>query len=290
MVVVDGASPDNTHEVMQRYVSRYPEVRYYREKENSGVDGDYDKAVGYARGEFCWLMTDDDLLCPDAIERVLASIDEDLDLIVVNAEVRDGKLSKTLHETLINIPEDRRFSSVDVEDFFELAAQGLSFIGCVVVRRETWLSRDRASYYGSLFVHVGVIFQSPPLARALVIRKPLIFIRFGNAMWTHRSFEIWMFKWPNLLWSFDGISTEAKIAVTPREPWRKISNLIRYRALGGFGMTEYRKFLAGQSGLFFRIAAFLVVLVPIFFYRALKYLLNFLGLSKVVKSRMGLTQ
>lgn len=67
IVVVDGASPDNTMEVMTAYVQRHQEVKYFREAENSGVDADFDKAVGYARGEYCWLMTDDDLLKPGAL-------------------------------------------------------------------------------------------------------------------------------------------------------------------------------------------------------------------------------
>ena len=45
LVIVDGASPDNTPEVMAEYTSQYPALRYYRETENSGIDGDYDKAI-----------------------------------------------------------------------------------------------------------------------------------------------------------------------------------------------------------------------------------------------------
>src|SRR5665647_2657471 len=74
LVIVDGASPDNTPAVMTQYLLRYPEIRFFREQVNSGVDGDYDKAVGYARGEYCWLMSDDDLLKPGAIQYVLLSL------------------------------------------------------------------------------------------------------------------------------------------------------------------------------------------------------------------------
>jgi glycosyltransferase involved in cell wall biosynthesis len=50
VVIVDGASPDNTCQVIAPYLQRYPEIHYYRELENSGVDMDYDKAVVYAKG------------------------------------------------------------------------------------------------------------------------------------------------------------------------------------------------------------------------------------------------
>src|ERR1035437_7960952 len=106
IVVVDGASPDNTRGVIAQYLIKYPEVRYYREESNSGVDRDYDKAVGYASGEYCWLMTDDDLLVPGAIKRVLSALDDRCELSVVNAEVRNVDFSKRLNKSLIKVSSD----------------------------------------------------------------------------------------------------------------------------------------------------------------------------------------
>ncbi|RYD61491.1 MAG: glycosyltransferase, partial [Sphingomonadales bacterium] len=71
IVIVDGASPDDTAAAVRPFLEVAPAIRYCRESENSGVDGDYDKAVGYARGEHVWLFPDDDLPAPGAIDRVL---------------------------------------------------------------------------------------------------------------------------------------------------------------------------------------------------------------------------
>ena len=64
VIIVDGASPDNTREAIEPFVRRSSVLRYIRETTNSGVDQDFDKAVGYARGEYCWLLSDDDILVP----------------------------------------------------------------------------------------------------------------------------------------------------------------------------------------------------------------------------------
>ena len=127
IVVVDGASPDNTPEVMAPYLSAHPEIRYFREQENSGVDRDYDKAVAYATGEYCWLMTDDDLLRPGAVSRVLERIDGSPDLVVVNAEVRNYDFSIVLQERILDFSGDREYGAEDGEKFFSEAA-GLSFV------------------------------------------------------------------------------------------------------------------------------------------------------------------
>ena len=262
LVVVDGASPDNTPEVMAQYLSRYPEIRYYREQINSGVDADYDKAVGYANGEYCWLMTDDDLLRPGAVACVLQSIEDSPELIVVNSEVKNVNFFKLYVERSLAFTEDRKYAANDGEKFFAEVAGYLSFIGGVVIKRQTWLERNRADYYGTLFIHVGVIYQHPPISKVKVIAEPLITIRYGNGMWSPRSFEIWTFKWPNLIWSFADFSDTAKLQVTQREPRKSISRLIRNRALGAFTGAEVQKFWPASAGKGERIIASLLSIFP----------------------------
>lgn len=262
IVVVDGASPDNTSEVMAQYLLRHPEIRYYREKENSGVDGDYDKAVGYAKGEYTWLMTDDDLLRPGAIATVLSTLGGDYDLIVVNSEVRNTDLNAVFESQRLEFDVDRSYSATDSGTFFADAAGYLSFIGCVVIRRTCWLARNRTAYYGTLFIHVGVIFQSPPIVNIRVIAEPLIIIRYGNAMWTSRSFEIWMFKWPKLIWSFPDFSDTVKRKVCRREPWRSVKALFQNRALGAYTVVEFQKFWPSDTGKIERLIAYILSIFP----------------------------
>lgn len=248
LVIVDGGSSDNTPDVIAGFVQRHPHVRYYREAVNSGVDKDFDKAVGYARGEYCWLMSDDDLVVPGAVERVLAELrDSSLDLLVVNAEIRNADLTNVLNPRCLDFTADRAYGAADREAFFLEVADYLSFIGGVVIRRQLWLQRDRASYFGSLFIHVGVIFQPPSLNRVKVIADPLIVIRYGNAMWSARGFEIWTFKWPGLIWSFAELPEAAKQRVVTREPWSRLRRLLFYRAIGAYSHREYRRLVAGRA-------------------------------------------
>ena len=242
LVIVDGASPDNMAEVVGKYVTRFPEIQYYRQSKNSGVDADYDKAVGYANGEYCWLMTDDDLLRPGAVARVLQAITESPELVVVNSEVKNVDFSESYEDRSLNFLNDKEYGGKDGGKFFAEVASYLSFIGGVVIKRQEWLKRNRVDYYGTLFIHVGVIFQHPPINNIKVIAEPLITIRYGNGMWSPRSFEIWTFKWPQLIWSFADYSDHVKLQITPREPRKSVSRLLRNRALGAFSEAEIKKF------------------------------------------------
>jgi glycosyltransferase involved in cell wall biosynthesis len=241
LLIVDGASPDATREVIAEYIGKSVNIRYYREDFNSGVDGDYEKAVSYARGDYCWLMTDDDLLKPGAVQIVLDAIDGDPDLVVLNSEVRNADLSTVLTPRFIQLKHDKVYCSKDMDTLFEETAGALSFIGCVVIRRAVWQARNRERYLGTLFIHVGVVFQAPALDAVRVVAEPLIAIRYGNAMWTSRGFEIWMFKWPELLWSFTQIAQASRGVVSKREPWRQLRKLLLYRAIGGYDHAEYRR-------------------------------------------------
>ncbi len=245
LLIIDGASTDDTEIVVAPYVAANARVFYVPLAKNSGIDQDYDIAVSHARGEYCWLMTDDDLLKPGAVARVLAALDGRRELVIVNTEVRTADFTGAISDVLVKVDGDIEYSARDSNRLLEETANALSFIGCVVIKRDFWMSRDRAAYYGSLFVHVGVIFQSAtPIT--LVIAEPLISIRYGNAMWTSRGFEIWMFKWPSLIWSFPGIGEASKARICATEPWRQLRKLWLYRSIGGYGMVEYRRFLATE--------------------------------------------
>ena len=261
VVIVDGASPDNTPEIIAEYTARYPSIRYFREAENSGIDCDYDKAISYAAGTYCWLMTDDDVFRPGAIERVLAELDGTYKIVVANAEVRTADLSVLLSERRLPIGDDRTYHGSDTDIFFAECMRYLSFIGGLVIKRDIWISRERSKYYGSLFVHIGVICQNNLPTPIRVIADPLISIRYGNAMWTPRGFEIWMFKWPQLIWSFENFSEQSKKAVCASTPSNSSARLFYFRALGAYGPSEFAKHYASKAG-WLRLTAYLISKCP----------------------------
>jgi abequosyltransferase len=248
VVVVDGASPDETGAIVSSFAAREPRIRYERLAAKGGVDRDIDHAVALGHGEYCWIFPDDDLLKPGAIARVLRHTREGHDLIVVNAEVKGPDLRDRLQARFIDIADDRVYESGDRERLFLDTANYLSYVGGVVIRKDVWMSRDRASYFGSDFVHVGVIFQRELPGTALLIAEPQIDIRYGNASWGARTFEIWTFKWPHMVWSFGGIADAIKARVCPRNGWCNLRRLLLQRALGVFSVGEYDRWIRRIDG------------------------------------------
>jgi abequosyltransferase len=247
VLVLDGASKDDTGEVVEAIARRCPQLRYVRQDKNHGVDRDFDRAVELAQGTYCWLMTDDDLLKPGAVAAVLEGLRSNPSLLLVNSEVKDLGMARVIEESRIGFQDDRRYGPNELSRLFADVGAYVTFIGAVVVERSLWLSRAREPYFGTLFIHVGVLFQSPLPKEARVLATPWISIRYGNAMWRPRDFEIWMFKWPQLVWSFDAISDAAKEAVYPKEPWRNPKRLFFFRAKGTYSLEDYAKWIAPRA-------------------------------------------
>ena len=262
LVVVDGASTDCTHNVVTQYTETYNNVRYFLLPENGGVDADFDKAVAFARGKYCWLMTDDDLLMKGAIEAVLSAIDTDPDMIVVNSELHSADFEIQFSRRLMDIDQNIHFCSDDRNQMFGLIANYISYIGAVVILKDYWSARERLPYYGSLFIHVGVAFQNPTIENVYLIAEPKILIRYGNAMWTPKRFNIWMFMWPELIWSFGSFSDQVKSSVVALEPWKSLKKMIIYKAIGGYGKDEYSQFIKPRTSGIQRCAYWGLAMLP----------------------------
>jgi hypothetical protein len=139
----------------------------------------------------------------------------------------------------------------------------MSFIGCIVINRDLWLQREKERYFGTEFIHIGVIFQAPLPAPALIVAEPYIIIRGDNAQWAQRAFEIWVFKWANLLYSFTNISECARENYRPKPSWARFKNVIEYRAMGTYSLKEYHKYYASKDfPLWWRLFMLIIAIMP----------------------------
>ena len=143
IVVCDNTSPDDTPEVVKPYLSR-PDFRYQRNPRNVGMLGNLRETAHLARGRYVWILGDDDLIVPGAVQTVLATLQAhpELALVYLNyAYTREDRaeaitdLDRFLAEgTPIVTPGPNQFGpvrqiSTASENFF-------TAIYCLVFRRD----------------------------------------------------------------------------------------------------------------------------------------------------------
>lgn len=242
LVISDNASTDKTEQVISKYVRHFKQLRYIKQPQNIGLDRNYNAAVEAAQGEYCWLMTDDDLLKPGAVAAILEQLCGSISLIVVTTEVRDFSLSKILQHRWPNFDSDRVYGSNELDRLF-LDLGGALNINAFVIRRQIWLTREKEEYYGSLLIHMGVVFQRPLPDSTRLIAEPLITYRKGNVQTYSTVFsEIVMSKWPSLVESL-ALSESTKERIYSTCPWKHFGELLLWRARGHFSLAEYRKWI-----------------------------------------------
>lgn len=242
VVILDAASTDDTSRIVSEYAQRSRQLRYFRQETNDGIDRDYDRVIGLARGEYCWLMTDDDIVRPMALATILKALQRNLSLIIVNAELRDFTLQNIVQGRWLDFDSDRVYGPGDMDRLF-MDVGGWLNCHFFLIKRDLWMVREKERYFGSLHMYLGVIFQEPLPTDALVIAEPQVNYRRGNAHTFSNEIgaTIWD-KWPSVVESL-ALSESAKRSVPNAQPWRHGRELLWWRARGYYSILEYRRWI-----------------------------------------------
>jgi len=263
LVISDNASTDETERVVSEYTNRISCLRYHRQEVNQGLDRNFDCAVEYATGEYCWLFGDDDVFKPDAIATVLSALRTDFSLVLVNYECRDFTLSKVLNPQLFpGLTQDRVYTPDQIDDLFS-QADSFIFIGCIIIKRSIWLSRERSRYHGSLFAHLGVIFQDRLPGNTLIVAKTCVSYRenYRKTFVGKELFEAGIVRWPALIatLAISDAAKRRKISTIPSAP-----HLLFDRAMNVYCLALYQRYIAPRRlSLQKRIVFALIAATPV---------------------------
>ena len=88
ILLVDDGSRDSTLSVAQAYAQQDARIHAYHQ-ENAGVCAARNLAMEHAQGEWITFVDSDDLLVPDAFERMLGAVKDDVDMVVCAHETFD---------------------------------------------------------------------------------------------------------------------------------------------------------------------------------------------------------
>jgi abequosyltransferase len=188
VVVIDGASTDDTPAVVDSYRARIPNLVYVRRSERGGIDKDMALAVEVARGAYCWLFSADDLMEPGAIDLILREIAGGCDLYLCQTTLCSFDFTTRRPYPNIALTTPRTFDlakSLERADYFRLALNTqpfFSFCGALVFRKHRWdASHCEEEFIGSCWAHaVRILNMMPDGLRVHVLPRSLSLKRGGN--------------------------------------------------------------------------------------------------------------
>nr|WP_294943016.1 glycosyltransferase family 2 protein [uncultured Mucilaginibacter sp.] len=107
IIVSDNASEDNTEEIVTNQHLKYPGTRFiYNKNEiNVGFFGNCKKCKEISTGEYMWLLSDDDFVCPGVIKAIINALTSKEDTAIIylknNPEYEIHKLNFYEKEDII---------------------------------------------------------------------------------------------------------------------------------------------------------------------------------------------
>lgn len=244
IVVGDGASTDNTAEVVRRYQSQFPRLTYRNFGKKGGIDLDLAKTVELASGDYCWLMSSDDVLKRGAIQRVLNEIELGHDVYLLNRTTCDRNLKPRRRQRLWLSPTigDSVFHLTDQSELLcylnasNLPGSLFSYISSIIVRRGKWNASafdDRLSE--SNYAHVFRLFSILKVEGNSLkyIKESFVVCRGENDSFQHKGIC------NRLRIDFDGFQVLAEL-LFPEEPARRAFKAVLRRALRWYTLARMK--------------------------------------------------
>jgi abequosyltransferase len=194
VVVLDGASTDNTSEVVREYQKIHSNIKYYQQDKKGGIDRDMAKSVELANGKYCWLFSADDVMKEHAIGKILSLVKQGHDLYL--CKHTNCRLNMTYLNEHPVLKRDKKLEfnlsdPMDRKHYFELAHTTeafFSFMGGIIIKKSKWDSIPiNEKFVGSCWCHVARIFELIPKGLILkYIPEPLLDRRGDNDSFADR--------------------------------------------------------------------------------------------------------
>jgi abequosyltransferase len=195
VVIVDGASSDNTPQVVAELSKVYSGIRYERRSVRGGIDFDMNLAASLCNGEYIWLFSADDLLSTAWDIALLTHLDKfEPDVVLVPAWLCTLAMKPMRRSRVFDIATEgdpkcyKLGDQASVQLYLQnaLTLEALfSYMSAVVVRKSTWnVLPERQDYYGSCWAHcarlMALLKRSDRHASILYLNKFILHKRSGN--------------------------------------------------------------------------------------------------------------
>jgi abequosyltransferase len=166
IVIVDGASTDNTQEIVENYAKKWSYIRYHRQSRKGGIDHDMELSVSLAQGRYCWLFSSDDVMRPGALKSILSEIKSAYDLYLCGFCIYSFDLTSEAGKfPILNLHENKEFNLLEKRErklYFEMAITTtafFSFMSSLIINKKRWDEIvDVKDFHGTCWAHVARIF------------------------------------------------------------------------------------------------------------------------------------
>ncbi len=181
ILVCEDDSPERAQiaEIIGEYQARIPgKLHYYENKKNLGYDGNIRNLVEKARGEYCFFMGNDDLMCSGALEEVAAVLcrHENIGMVLKSYSWFDD-VPENINQTVRYYADERVFMAG--RQAIHACFRRSGVIAGYIVHRDSAFHAATAKYDGSLFYQMHLTVSVLAKMHAVSTPKVLVLCRNG---------------------------------------------------------------------------------------------------------------
>ena len=188
IIIANNASTDTTRVDTKKLISKHSQINisYIEHNFNKGFDKNLDSIFKKSKGEFVWIMGDDDALIEGSLIKVTNQINKnnpDLGILFANYKSFDSDLlNEIFYEDLFfrKLNNSKLFSNyVDMYKFTNML--GFSLISTNIISKKLWNIYVEKSIEKSLIIHSYVQFEIfTRNYNIYIFKEPLVKYRTNN--------------------------------------------------------------------------------------------------------------
>lgn len=206
LVVSDNNSNDDTQKVLEKY-SEIDNIRIYKNNSNIGAVGNILKLTQVlAKGEYIWVIGDDDLLMPGAIDKLVKLIEANrhIGYFFVNHIYECSKNRQSIYDEIKN-SKPREFNTnnylcfendiKELSEFEEIILKSntagvMTSLVCHIMEARAWKKakidyRENNLYstFEKTFPHLAIAYRNYSSKNVYYIGQPQIIFFIGDQEW-----------------------------------------------------------------------------------------------------------
>jgi len=251
LVVSDNGSADGTADAVRAFIAANPgaPIRLITRTENVGFDRNLLAAVANARGEYCWLLGDDDVPLPGSLARLVSEVQRRprVEHLLVNYARRDALSRKITKKRMIDADfdidvaaaSDFFFKPCPQHSYFRRLGTNVITMSANVVQRSRWLEEARKvePFVGCNMIHVFIITAMIAAGGGTrFIAAPQVdYVCNNHRAWSN---DVWLdyrtkvYGWLRQLGYDPGQLAAVEAETMTHRTWRDVARVIRERLVG----------------------------------------------------------
>lgn len=185
VLISNNKSTDNTMQIVNEYVTLFPDnIRVVtNERDDLKLDGNLINLFNHAKGQYLWILSDDDAFESNSLLKVLNIIENysNLGVIFTNYSECDIHL-RYLDIRLREDIEDDMYC-ITGDDFFLGSKVLFGLVSSLIFNVEDWRNATLDKYIGLNSLHVGALIEVLAKKSSYIISDKLVKLRIGNTSW-----------------------------------------------------------------------------------------------------------